>query len=261
MRRRFPFLRRQTQDFLTPTKGGCCFLDAYRRRRGERLRRRMPACRLAAASVAGQCARNRNGGPGGAGQSFKGGGGGRGGSDSMRKKKQEPPKKKPEPKDETPKSCPRRVVGLVLGFLDQTWLQTLQYIIFLFAFQSLTGTIRKSEEFYFDKYLTDTFISNPFDADHNRFMDVRRIADIWEWKQKVLVPGLFGHSATGEFWPDGDGPFSIEGATPYSTYEAVEHDNAVSFTQGIVIKQVRGVQWPRQRQRQRHQSSGSGSSS
>ena len=59
------------------------------------------------------------------------------------------------PEPEVPKSCPRRAVNAVLGFLDQTWLQTLQYIIFLFAFQSLTGTIPKSEEFYFDKYLTD----------------------------------------------------------------------------------------------------------
>ena len=32
---------------------------------------------------------------------------------------------------------------------------------------------------------------------------------------------------------------ALWGATPYSTYEAVEMDNAVSFTQGIVIKQVR----------------------
>jgi hypothetical protein len=39
-----------------------------------------------------------------------------------------------------------RVVGKVLRFLDQTWLQTLQYIVFLVAFQSLTGTIRNPSE-------------------------------------------------------------------------------------------------------------------
>merc|ERR1719424_2504343 len=138
----------------------------------------------------------------------------------------------------------RRLVGMLLDFLDQTWLQTLMYLIFLFTFQSLTGTIRKSEEFYFDKYLTDTFINNPFDADHNRFMDVRRIADIWEWKKNVLVPGLFSQSPEGEFWPDGDGLFSVDGATPYSTYDIVEADNFASFTQGIVFKQTRAAPLP-----------------
>jgi hypothetical protein len=199
----------------------------------------MPACRTVAATVAGQCARKGAVAGGNLGaQSFKAGANGQSfkGGQSMKNQKPPPP---PPPEDDTPKSCPRRVLGKILDFLDQTWLQTLQYIVFLFAFQSLTGTIRKSEEFYFDKYLTDTFISNPFDADHNRFMDVRRIADIWEWKKNVLVPGLFSHSARGEYWPDGDGLFSIDDATPYSTYDIVEHDNAVSFAQGIVIKQVR----------------------
>ena len=109
-----------------------------------------------------------------------------------------PKVEKKEP--EVPKSLPRRCVGAVLDFLDQTWLQTLQYIVFLITFQSLTMTIRKPEEFYFDKYLSDTFINNPFDADHNRFGDIRRIADIWEWQKNVLAPGLFGQSMQGEYW-------------------------------------------------------------
>ena len=155
---------------------------------------------------------------------------------SVKEKAAEAPKVEEE---EAPKSCPRRTCRWVLDFLDQTWLQTLQYIIFLFAFQSLTGTIRKSEEFYFDKYLTDTFIGNTFDADHNRFLDTRRVADIWEWKRTVLTPGLFSHSRTGEYWPDGDGVFSLEGATPLSTANVVDMDNFFSFTQGIIFKQVR----------------------
>ena len=71
------------------------------------------------------------------------------------KKKEEAQRKHAE---QQKKSLPRKLASGVLSFLDQTWLQTLQYIVFLFAFQSLTGTIRKPEEFYFDKYLTDTFI-------------------------------------------------------------------------------------------------------
>ena len=145
-------------------------------------------------------------------------------------------------KAEEPKSLSRKILSTVLGFLDQTWLQTLQYLVFLFAFQSLTATIRKSDEFYFDKHLTDTFINNPFDADHNRFNDVRRIADIWEWKKNVLIPGLFSNQGgEGESWPDGDGAFSTDGATPYSTYDIVEADNAASVTQGLVIKQARAT--------------------
>ena len=131
--------------------------------------------------------------------------GGKAGEQSMARRPPEivPPKKEEPEEPETPKSCPRRAVSGVLDFLDQTWLQTLQYIVFLFAFQSLTGTIRKPSEFYFDKYLTDTFIANAFDVDHNSFVTVRRVADVWEWQKNVLAPGLFSQSAAGEVWPDG----------------------------------------------------------
>ena len=53
---------------------------------------------------------------------------------SVKEKAAEAPKVEEE---EAPKSCPRRTCRWVLDFLDQTWLQTLQYIIFLFAFQSI----------------------------------------------------------------------------------------------------------------------------
>lgn len=150
------------------------------------------------------------------------------------------PKESPKKAEkEKPKTLPKRILMGVLDFLDQTWLQTLQYIVFLFAFQSLTATIRKSEEFYFDKYLTDTFINNPFDGDHNRLVDVRRISDIWEWKDRVLTPGLFSQAVEGEVWPDGDGASLLTGATPLSTADVVDTDNIVSITDGIIIKQVR----------------------
>ena len=159
--------------------------------------------------------------------------GGAGGAAS----KPKPAAKKEEPKeDEKPKGLARRICTAVLDFLDQTWLQTLQYIIFLYTFQSLTGTIRKPEEFYFDKYLTDTYIVNPFDADHNKFTDVRRVSDIWEWQRTVLTPGIFSQSPVGEVWSDGDGVFSLEGATPYSTSDIVDMDNVVSYADGIIFK-------------------------
>ena len=140
--------------------------------------------------------------------------------------------------DKKPKGKVRVCVSKVMDFLDQTWLQTLQYILFLYTFQSLVGTLRKSEEFYLDKYITDTFIDNTFDVNHNKLSDIRRVADIWEWSNTVLLAGLFSNADAGEWWPDGDGSFHLDGATPLSTAEVVDHMNQFDFTQGVVFKQV-----------------------
>ena len=140
--------------------------------------------------------------------------------------------------DEKPKGKIRRCLGSVMDFLDQTWLQTLQYILFLYTFQSLVATLRKSEEFYLDKYITDTFITNTFDANHNTLASIRRVADIWEWTSNVFVPGLFSNADEGEWWPDGDGAFSLQGATPMSTSDVVNEMNAFDWTQGIIFKQA-----------------------
>ena len=112
-------------------------------------------------------------------------------------------------------------------------------MVFLFAFQSLVSTIRLRKEFYFDKFLSDTFIDNTFDSNHNRFENIRRISDIWEWTAAVYVPGLFSNADFGEWWPDGDGPFSLQGATPLSTADVVDDTNSFSFEDGILLKQVR----------------------
>ena len=76
-----------------------------------------------------------------------------------------------------------------VDFVDQTWLQTCFYIVFLLTFQMLTNTMRHPEEFYMDKFISDTFIINTFDAPHNTLKDMRRVADIWEWCNTVLTPG------------------------------------------------------------------------
>ena len=82
----------------------------------------------------------------------------------------------------------------VLDFLNSTALQTILYLIFVGVFQSLTETLRAKEEYYFDKMVTDTFIENHFDSSHNTFESVRRTADIWEWGNNVLWPGLLGNA-------------------------------------------------------------------
>ena len=100
-------------------------------------------------------------------------------------------------------------------------------------------SLRKSEEFYMDKYITDTFISNTFDSNHNTLATIRRVSDIWEWANTVFVPGLFSNADAGEWWPDGDGSFSLQGATPLSTSDMVNEMNAFDWTQGIIFKQAR----------------------
>ena len=41
--------------------------------------------------------------------------------------------------------------------------------------------------------ISDTLIDNHFDSSHNTFLSIRRPADIWEWGNTVLWPGLMGN--------------------------------------------------------------------
>ena len=56
----------------------------------------------------------------------------------------------------------------------------------------------------------------------------------------MLVPGLFSNADVGEAWPDGDGSFHLDGATPYSTADAVDFSNAFHLD-AIVFKQLRAI--------------------
>lgn len=46
------------------------------------------------------------------------------------------------------------------------------------------------EEYFLDKAFSDALLLNHFDAHHNTFASIRRIADIYEWGNNVLWPGL-----------------------------------------------------------------------
>ena len=59
----------------------------------------------------------------------------------------------------------------------------------------------------------------------------------------MLVPGLFSNADVGEAWPDGDGSFHLDGATPYSTADAVDFSNAFHLD-AIVFKQLRANSVP-----------------
>ena len=64
----------------------------------------------------------------------------------------------------------------------------------VFVFQMLTDSLRLREEYHFDKMVADTFLENHFDASHNTFESIRRVADIYEWGNNVLIPGLFANA-------------------------------------------------------------------
>ena len=101
----------------------------------------------------------------------------------------------------------------------------------------------------------DRFVENHFDSSHNTFESVRRIADIYEWGNNVLWPGFFADmgpcsedvglpSALGakgcndDAWPDGEGSFQVNGATPLGLDELVKRMDQFDFTEGIYVKQV-----------------------
>lgn len=100
-------------------------------------------------------------------------------------------------------------------------------------------------------------VANRFDSEHNTFETVRRGADIWEWGNRVLWPGLFadiGPCSTSvglqastkdcndEVWPDGDGRFSLTGATPLPISELLEQTDMFDWTGpygGLTIRLTR----------------------
>ena len=163
------------------------------------------------------------------------------------------------------------VIGTVGG-------QSALYFVFVLIFNSLTSTLRLREEYYLDKMFSDTFIENIFDEQHNRFEQIRRVADVWEWGNTVLWPGLLGNSGpacgelgtTGAFnsaveaagsvnadaglaggvggvkggcnehaWPDGSGTFHHGGSTSFTVAELVARFNEMDWTEGVVIWQSR----------------------
>ena len=137
--------------------------------------------------------------------------------------------------------------------------------------QVLTESLRLKDEYFFDKLVADTFLENHFDSSHNTFETVRRVADIYEWGNQVLWPGIFsasgphcGHvgssfgfdssldwsphttaealAAKGcndDVWPDGEGVFHAQGATAWSVAEVVEWMNQLDWSEGISFRQTR----------------------
>ena len=148
-----------------------------------------------------------------------------------------------------------RYTMAVVDFCNSTTVQTLLYAAFVFVFQMLTETLRNPKlEFYFDTHISDTIMENHFDSSHNVFEDIRRIADIYEWGNYVLWPGLLGNMGpfedsvgrpgehvgqTGLSWPDGDGSFHGVGATAFTVGELVERMDQLDWSDGVYLRQAR----------------------
>lgn len=148
-----------------------------------------------------------------------------------------------------------------LDFVNHTYVQTALYLVFVILFQALTACLRRPEEFYLDKYVMDRIVENHFDSSHNTLESVRRTADIYEWGNTVLWPGLFSDlgpcdgdnigkvtsnafgawskTCNDEAWPDGEGSFHGNGATPYTVSELVELMDRFDWTDGLLIRQTR----------------------
>ena len=160
---------------------------------------------------------------------------------------------KPEPKPEKKRSS-NPVICLfqgVLEIINGMGFQTAIYVAFVAVFQLLVICVRTREEFYLDKHVMDRIVENHFDSSHNTFESIRRTADVYEWGNNVLWPGLFGDAGpcttapgsritpkncVDEVWPDGDGSFHMDGATAFGVPELVERMDQIDWTEGITIR-------------------------
>ena len=166
----------------------------------------------------------------------------------------------------------RRIIAKILAFINSIAVQSSLYLAYVIVFQLLTASIRLKEEYHFDKMIADTFLDNHFDAAHNTFQTMRRVSDVYEWGNNVLIPGLFANSgpcatdvgAGGFFesatdraaptdfaaalaakgcnddaWPDGRGSFHLTDATAWSVAEVAEGFDFFDWSEGIIIKQLR----------------------
>ena len=148
------------------------------------------------------------------------------------------------------------------GFLNKPYIQCCIYFVFVYIFQMLVTTTRLNSEFYLDKHVMDRIVEAPFDSSHNTFNSIRRVADIYEWGNTVLMPGLMGDlgpceivgsvvngyskGCNDDVWPDGDGAFHLgdrltagDGPTPYTVEEQVMRMDQLDWSEGILIRQGR----------------------
>lgn len=147
--------------------------------------------------------------------------------------------------------------------------QACLYMVFVIVFNSLVDQLRDDGEYYFNYVIADTFIDSEFDSSHNTFVSVRRVADIYEWGNTVLWPGLLSNGdphcgdvgPPGVFnsaifappvdiastnsdcndvvWPEGEDSFHGAGATDWMVSDYAMWMNEFDWTEGISLRTVR----------------------
>mmetsp|Transcript_52816 Transcript_52816/g.136768 ORF Transcript_52816/g.136768 Transcript_52816/m.136768 type:complete len:894 (+) Transcript_52816:64-2745(+) len=169
-----------------------------------------------------------------------------------------------------------QLAGSICDFLNADSVQFIMYIVYVFIFQILADAVRAPTEFFFDKMIADTFIENMFDSSHNTFGSIRRVPDIWEWGDQVLIAGLLGNlgpctsdvgaeglldswgpegpmnltriyagkGCNDDVWPDGGGSFHLEGATGWTVEEVMQRMDQLDWTEGLFIRQTRAKAFP-----------------
>ena len=158
----------------------------------------------------------------------------------------------PEPKQKETKG----LLTCIIETVNSNGLQAILYVTFVTIFQMLATSMRHSNEYMFDKAVMARLVDNHFDTAHNTFSTIRRVADVYEWGNRVLWPGLFGDfgpcddnvgsqrtnkSCIDDAWPDGEGIFGMSGATPYDVNELIQRMDLVDWTEGLLIRQVRAA--------------------
>ena len=169
----------------------------------------------------------------------------------------------------------------IMNVANSVSFQAMLYMLFVTVYQSLSGTLRIPTEYYTHKHVMDTFVDAPFKSGHAHrdFMSIRRLADIYEWGNRVLLPGLFWNTGpcseyvgaeggleaktcNDEAWPDGEGSgwtgskFPINashpkvpvpprpGQTPFLIGDLLKRMDVMDWSEGIIIRQVRANMVP-----------------
>jgi hypothetical protein len=122
----------------------------------------------------------------------------------VNKLEQQPPQAPKKRRSLARRLCAPVELGVrsVFQLVSTTTAQTVLYFAFVATTAHfLTNTLRIKEEYFLDKAMNDVLFSNVFDKDLNRFPNIRRIADVYEWGNQVHHPSatyhLFSHTPSG----------------------------------------------------------------
>lgn len=84
------------------------------------------------------------------------------------------------------RSLPVRLFCSAWGVVNSLSVQTFLYLLIVLIFQLITQSVRLREEVYLDLSFHESILDNKFDTQLNKFSDIRREADIWEYAHAIF---------------------------------------------------------------------------